>query len=361
MGHFVRSLALARGLVDHFDLTFINGGPLPEGKALPDNVRFEHLPPLRMAEDGLLEGEGDVDAIFAERAARLLALAKAFKPRILIVELYPFGRKKFAVEIDPLIALVRSNGGKVACSVRDVLVNGRIDQAQHDNRAAKRLNAMFDVVLVHSDERIFELGETFRPEMPVAIPIRHTGYVVAQAGSFLGTFETGPTLVTAGGGAVGHALYAAAIQAQHMLWAEKAWSMIMVAGPLFPEADWIDLKVHAEGVPGLTLCRAVPDMATHLQCAGRVVSQCGYNSALEIAQSGIPTLFVPFARGQESEQTIRAERFKALGLCDWVAEDGLDGPALADRLFAVAPHALRQHLDMNGAAKSAQMLMELAA
>jgi predicted glycosyltransferase len=102
-------------------------------------------------------------------------------------------------------------------------------------------------------------------------------------------------------------------------------------------------------------------MRGHLATAGRVVSQCGYNSALEIAQSAVPALYVPFARGQESEQTMRAERFKTLGLCDWLAEDGLDGPALAGRLFALSPGGSRQHLDMNGAANSAQMLRDLAA
>lgn len=361
MGHFVRSLALARGLVDNFDLTFINGGPLPDGKAIPDDMRFEHLPPLRMVEDGTLEGDGDVEAIFAQRRTRLLALAKAFMPSVLIVELYPFGRKKFSAEIDPLIAVVRSYGGKVACSVRDVLVKGRVDQALHDDRAAMCLNKMFDIVLVHSDERIFALGETFDPETSVTIPIRHTGYVIAQAGPTSLAPKSGPTLVTAGGGAVGQALYAAAVAAQPILWKMKAWPMTIVAGPLYPQADWLDLQILADSVPGLTLRRSVPDMATHLRIAGRVVSQCGYNSALEIARSAVPALYVPFARGQESEQTMRAERFKVLGLCDWVSEVGLDGPTLASRLFTLSSDAPRQSLDMDGAATSAAMLRELVA
>jgi predicted glycosyltransferase len=361
LGHFVRSLALAQGIAEHFDLTFINGGPVPEGKALPDNIDFEHLLPLRMAEDGTLEGDGDVETIFAERRARLLALAAALKPSLLIIELYPFGRKKFAVEIDPLIAAVRAGGGKIACSVRDVLVKGRVDQAQHDDRAAKRLNAQFDLVLVHSDERIFALDESFYPQTAVTIPVRHTGYVVHHAASAAPLVRAGATLVTAGGGAVGQTLYAAAVDAQPLLWDAKRWPMTIVAGPLFPETGWTALQARAKNVAGLTLHRAVPDMKTHLSSAGRVVSQCGYNSALEIAQSAVPALYVPFARGQESEQTMRAERFKALGLCEWMAEDGLDGPALAGRLLALSPGGSRQNLDMNGAATSAQMLRDLAA
>jgi predicted glycosyltransferase len=361
MGHFVRSLALAQGIAEYFDLTFINGGPVPDGKVLPDNIHFEHLTPLRMAEDSTLEGDGDVETIFAERRARLLALADVLKPCLLIVELYPFGRKKFAVEIDPLIAAVRAGGGKIACSVRDVLVKGRVDQTQHDDRAAKCLNAQFDLVLVHSDVRIFALGESFCPQTPMTIPVLHTGYVVHHAAPAAPAAGNGATLVTAGGGAVGQALYAAAVDAQPLLWETKRWPMTIVAGPLFPEVDWTALQARAKDVAGLTLHRSVPDMKTHLATAGRVVSQCGYNSALEIAQSAVPALYIPFARGQESEQTMRAERFKALGLCDWVAEDGLDGPALAGRLFALSPGGRRKHLDMNGASTSAELLRELVA
>jgi predicted glycosyltransferase len=361
LGHFVRSLALARGLATQFDLTFVNGGPLPEGQELPADIDFQHLPPLRMRESGLLEGDGDVDKIFAERRARLLNIDEALKPSLLIVELYPFGRKKFAVEIDPLIAAVRSRDGKIVCSVRDVLVNGRVDQARHDERAALRLNAQFDMVLVHSDERIFALEESFRPETAIAIPIRYTGFVVQKRASTSHVPAAGATLVTAGGGAVGRALYEAALDAQSELWDRRRWPMTIVAGPLFPETDWIDLQARSEGVPGLTLHRAVPDMNVHLSSADRVISQCGYNSALEIVRAGVPALYVPFARGRESEQTMRAMRFKALGLCDWVAEEGLDGPKLAHRLAALQHSARRENLSFDGAIVSAQLLTELVA
>lgn len=361
LGHFVRSLALARELATKFDLTFINGGPLPTGKPLPPDVHFEHLPPLRMLDNGQLDGDGEVEAIFATRLARLLALAATLRPSLLIVELYPFGRKKFAVEIDPLIAAVRAHGGKIACSVRDVLVNDRADQARHDDRAARRLNAQFDLVLVHSDERVFALRETFRPATAVTIPVRHTGYVVQPAVPAPPSQRSDTTLVTAGGGAVGHAIYAAAIAAQPLLWARMRWPMTIVAGPLFPEGDWGDLQARAAPVPGLTLHRSVPDMAALLGNAGRVVGQCGYNSALEIAQAAIPALYVPFARNHESEQTMRAMRLTTLGLCEWVAEAGLDGATLADRLLGLSSAAHRQCIDVAGAATSARLLTELAA
>jgi predicted glycosyltransferase len=360
LGHFVRSLTLAEAVAQHFDVTFFNGGPVPQGFELPSNIRFEHLPPLRLQEDGMISGDGDTASLLAKRRDQMLAVASEARPAILIVELYPFGRKKFAVEIDPLIAQVRADGGQIICSVRDVLVNARVDQARHDNRAAATLNAVFDHVLVHTDPQLFDLSESFRPSTPLITPVSHTGYVVRNTAWNMDIKPDGPTLVSAGGGAVGHALYHAAIAAQPRLWAERGWSMTLVAGPLFPEQDWHHLHVLAEGKKGLTLVRSVPSMAPLLGQAGRFVGQCGYNSALEVCQSGLPALFVPFARGQESEQTMRAKKLKELKLADWIPETGLSADMLADKLLTLSPPGDFAQLDLSGAETSARLLKEMA-
>lgn len=359
LGHLVRSLALAQAVSRHFDLVFFNGGPVPQSIPLPRHIRFEHLPPLRMNADGTLAGCGDTAAIFDQRRARMLAIAEETKPRLLIVELYPFGRKKFATELDPLIASVRAGGGKVVCSVRDILVDQRADQARHDERAASCLNAAFDAVLVHADPAFVKIEDSFKPATPLAIPVHHTGFVANTPPS--DPFDPdGPTLVTAGGGIVGQTLYLAAIEAQKLLWRHKKWPMTIVAGPFLPETDWRELSLAARDVGGLTLVRSVPGMAPLLARAGRVVSQCGYNSALEIVGHGRPVLFVPFARGQESEQTARARQLSAAGLAQWLPEQGLTGVALANCLLEIGPPAKAAALKFDGAQCSASLLRELA-
>jgi predicted glycosyltransferase len=359
LGHFVRSLALAEAVAEHFDLIFFNGGPVPQGFELPANIRFEHLPPLRLQEDGSILGEGDTAALLALRRDRMLAAAGDVRPALLIVELYPFGRKKFAVEIEPLIDLVRARGGRISCSVRDVLVNARVDQARHDDRAAATLNEQFDCVLVHTDPNLFALSESFRPSVPLRTEVVHTGYITRNTRQEPRVNIDGFTLVAAGGGAVGHALYRAAIEAQPQLWAERGWAMTLVAGPLYPEEDWRDLRAQAEGREGLTLLRSVPSMAPLLAQAGRFVGQCGYNSALEVCQAGLPALFVPFARGQESEQMMRAEKLKSMGLADIVLESGISGVALAEHLLALTPPRQTAQLDLSGAQTSARLLKEM--
>ena len=219
LGHFVRSLTLAEALTEHFSVTFFNGGPVPQGFNLPDNIRFEHLPQIRMQEDGSIVGDIDIDQLLAERRDHMLSVVRETRATMLVVELYPFGRKKFAAEIDPLIDAVRARGGQVACSVRDVLVTARVDQARHDDRAAQALNRLFDRVLVHTDEKLFALADSFTPATPLSMPVEHTGYIVRSQQPVTRGCVDGPTLVAAGGGAVGQALYRAAVAAQPLLFA----------------------------------------------------------------------------------------------------------------------------------------------
>lgn len=358
LGHFVRSLALAEALSTEFDMLFLNGGPVPAGFSLPPTVRFLNLPPLRLEEDGTLSGTGPVDDILLTRRDMICAEAARLKPALLIVELYPFGRKKFAPEIEPLIATIRSQGGKIVCSVRDILVTQRVDQARHDERAAQRLNALFDMVIVHSDPALFNLAGSFRPATPVRIPVSYSGYIVRPT-DYEDERRLDMTLVAAGGGAVGMPLYRVAVAAQRELHMKQGWSMTLVAGPLLPETEWEELNQLAQGTDGLTLHRSVPSLQPLISRSARFAGQCGYNSALEILQSRTPALFVPFARGQESEQTERARTLASLGQAEWLHPDDLTPESLAERLLRLAPPSALCSIDLRGAANSAALLSEL--
>ncbi|MCB0994393.1 MAG: hypothetical protein KDB21_04840, partial [Acidimicrobiales bacterium] len=46
LGHLVRSMALADGLREHFDVVLLNGGRLPDGTVVPEGVEVVNLPPL---------------------------------------------------------------------------------------------------------------------------------------------------------------------------------------------------------------------------------------------------------------------------------------------------------------------------
>lgn len=78
------------------------------------------------------------------------------------------------------------------------------------------------------------------------------------------------------------------------------------------------------------------------------VSQCGYNTALDILQAGTPALVVPFAEGNEDEQTRRAQRLEQLGAVRMLAPQHLAAATLAEEILALLrfrPQPLTLNLD----------------
>jgi predicted glycosyltransferase len=166
--------------------------------------------------------------------------------------------------------------------------------------------------------------------------------------------------VSAGGGAAGHALFAAAIHAQATLWKQYRIPMRLIAGPLLPEPQWQRLRELATGREGMELVRSVPDMAAEFQSAGLSLSQCGYNTALEIVQSGVRALVVPYAEGREDEQMNRARRLETLGVIRILDPAGISAARLAAEMSMTTNGPSPQlALDMSGAANTSRILKQM--
>ena len=353
LGHLVRSLALGEALAEHFRVTILCGGAVPRSLPLPDGVEIVSLPPIHAEGSGLSSSDPSVDLAraFALRRELILGVLEAHCPDAVVVELFPFGRKKLAHELVPFLEAARAQGAVTVSSVRDLLVS-REDGASHDERAAELANRLLDAVLVHSDPWFARLEETFRPRTPLRVPVWHTGFVVRPRRGLRATPAKARVVVSAGGGRVGAPLLCAAVDAHRLLGGRM--DMTVIAGPFLPEPQWTRLHRQADGV---LLRRSVPDLGAELATASASVSQCGYNTALEVVSCGIPALVVPFAAPGEDEQTRRAERLARRGAVRVLPPEVLSPAALADELerlldFRPAPHAL----DLGGGAGSAELL-----
>src|SRR5215210_1514821 len=310
LGHLVRTFSLASALAGRFRVTILCGGELPDTLRRPDGVEVVALPPLGGVRGALVSRDAGVDAPCALAVRRDLVLyaLRARRPAAVVVELFPFGRKKLAGELVPLLEAARAAGAVTACSVRDLLVT-RDDDGRHDERASLTANAPLDAVLVHADPRLARLEDTFRPRTPLSVRVHHTGFVVRGERLVPPTHANGTprVLVSAGGGRVGGPLLRAAADAHRLL---DGVETTLVAGPFLPEDEW---RALPRGVPGLHLRRSVPDLGGELATATASVSQCGYNTALDVLRSGLPALVVPFAAPGEDEQTRRATHLARLG------------------------------------------------
>ena len=365
IGHLTRSFAIADALTADFRVVFLNGGPLPSGTRVPAGVEIVSLPPLGMDEGHGLVSRGTLPLTEAKRrrGQAVLGVLRALRPAVLLVELFPFGRKKFAFELLPLLKAARRMAPRapvVVCSLRDILVGGRADQDHYDERARWITDRYFDLVLVHADPAFARLEESFRPRRPLRTPVRYTGFVVPERDAVEAPRRGSYVLVSAGGGAVGRPLFAAALEAQALLASRPRRTMRLIAGPLLPEAEWQALRDASVGRGGVDLRRSVPDMGAELRSAGLSVSQCGYNTALEIARSGAPALVVPYGDGGEDEQMNRARRLENLGVLRVLAPSELTGARLAAEIVALAEFRPRPAaLDCGGAGHTAAILTEM--
>ncbi len=270
MGHFVRSLAIARALGEAFDVHFLNGGRPPQGLPMPPGVTFHHLAPLGMDADAQLvslDPDFTVEQAKQRRSEYIMALFAQRAPEVLVTELYPFGRKKFAFELDPLVRAARARQALVVCSVRDLLVSQRPDQQRHDDRTAAKLHADFDAVIVHSDPKFARLEESFRPAQQPRTQIVYSGFVAPHDTCARTEARENRVLVSAGGGLVGAPLFRAALAMHGLTFARTQRPMTIVAGPFLPENEWHALRGTAAGMASVTMLRSVPDLCALMRAS----------------------------------------------------------------------------------------------
>ena len=105
-----------------------------------------------------------------------------------------------------------------------------------------------------------------------------------------------------------------------------------------------------------------PDLPAELRAAAGSVSQCGYNTVLDVLRSRVPALVVPFAAGREDEQTRRAVRLACLDAVRFLEAGRADGATLAAEIRALVdfrPTPLP--LDTDGARVTAQIVTDALA
>lgn len=370
MGHMVRSREIVKGLGE-FDVCFVNGGEPVEGFAFPAAVRVVQLPPIRS--DAAFLAIDATEAVKAERARILLALLDEVDPDVAVIEMFPFGRRKFAFELIPFLEEIRRCGKRtrVVSSVRDILV-GKRDQARHEEQACGWLNEYFDLVMVHADPRFQQLGETFLRAGEIRCAISYTGFVAERCAVTARRAEARRAatpdrirlIASAGGGRVGFPLLSAAIAASRQLATWLAHDLVVFTGPYLSAGEFSQLAALAEDAPWIRLERFAPDFVDQMAAADLLLSMAGYNTCMNILTTGIRALVLPFTGNQNEEQTIRARKLAALGLLGVLSEAGLEPVALAARisqaLAAPPPAAVAEPLNLNGVAATAALLERVA-
>lgn len=318
IGHLKRAALLARGMAAAgLDVSVVLGGRQVPGISFDGCARI--LLPAVHAADATFkllrdeDGQPIDDAWRDRRAARLMLEYQSIRPDVLMVELFPFGRRMFAFELLPLLSAARaaSSPPRIVCSLRDILV--RKPGAERDRKSIACARACFDRILIHGDERLVPIEASYPAISEVKDLLSYTGYVVDRSDveeprpSPIGA---GEVIVSVGGGAVGLPLLRAALQAKPICGlANRTWRLI--AGPNLPDDAFSELAWSKP--PGVIVERWRDDLPAMLRNCALSISQAGYNTVMDLLRAGARAVLVPFAEPGESEQTLRAAILEARG------------------------------------------------
>jgi len=354
IGHLKRAATLAEALrAAGFRVLLVSGGAPVSGIAV--DVQLAPASAADMMFRTLLDENGrPVDEGWKRaRAAALLDVWRASRADVLLIELFPFGRRQMRFELMPLLEDARRlvPRPRVVCSVRDLL-QPRPDRERETADLALRF---FDHILVHGDPQLASFERTFGAARALQERLHYTGYVVAPAPNVAAAGSE--VLVSAGGGAVGRRLLEAAIAArEHTLLRGSTWRLL--AGINCSDTDFRDLGRMTR--PGIVLERSRADFQQLLAGCALSVSQAGYNTVAETLQARVRAVLVPFAAGDETEQSLRAELLAARGAAVVVPEAALTSEALAHAVNRAArmPRPAADLVDLRGAERSAELIRE---
>jgi predicted glycosyltransferase len=356
IGHLRRAALIARAIqAAGLDLRFVSGGA-PAGEVDIGVGELIQLPPAVAADvhfSAILDQEGrPIDDVWRDRRRRLLLAAfEVEHPDLVLVEMFPFGRRQFAFELLPLLEAAKARGLPTAVSLRDILVAKSKPERIAETVAVVR--RLVDRVLVHGDPRLVGLEATFPGAAEIADRLVYTGYVADPMAPETAA-EGAEVLVSAGGGAVGGPLLRAALAARPATsLAEAPWRLI--AGPNLPAAEFAGLQDSAPA--GVTVERFRSDFPALLARSRLSLSQAGYNTVMDILAVGARALVLPFAEGAESEQSLRARLLAERGLLS-LMEPPIEPTRLAAAIEAalLRPRPQPGALDLDGAAETARQL-----
>lgn len=307
--------------------------------------------------------------IQAMRQEIICSATMRFRPDIFLVDHMPHGTMG---ELLPTLRALKAAKAqtKVVLGLRDILDAPQVvEERWHTEGAYAAVEEFYDLVLIYGMRELFDMAEHYGFSPLIRARARYCGYVCpapadrrrqpVRAG-LNGHGDAQLIVVMAGGGADAYPMMRATLDALPLLRQQHLYCLV-ITGPFMPADLQHDLQARAATLPAQVLT-AVDDTYSYLEEADLVIAMAGYNTTVEILQSGKRAILVP-RRGPSAEQRMRAKLFAAKG---WVAM--LDPDELhPDRFAALITTTLAQRAqpttpiapDLEGLNSSADHLLAL--
>ncbi|MBE9045229.1 glycosyl transferase [Pleurocapsales cyanobacterium LEGE 10410] len=364
MGHLIRSTEIVRGLIPDFQICLINGGQVIEEFEFPPEIEVINIPAvktdrefneLRPVDDSLT-----MTQVEETRKSILLATCDRFKPDILIIELFPFGRRRFSGELIPLLEKAQSMGTKIVSSVRDIIVTKQ-NQQRHEEKVCRLIDRYFDMLLIHGDPNLVKLNLSFARVADLNCLVHYTGYVVQpQPESRQITLAKPTILVSVGGGRFGHDLLECVARSAPILQDKIPHQIQMFTGPFCPESVFDKLQQLSQGQENLTCDRYTTNLLDYMQQADLSIGMSGYNTTMNILSTGVRAMMMAFQGNNDKEQETRLKKLASLGRVKMISPQDLEPEMFACNIIDYLQQKPTElSLDLNGVKNTSNYLQQL--
>lgn len=347
LGHIRRTMAIARHLNGSgVNILILTGSPIAGRFQIPEGIDFVRVPGMiKRSNTVYVPHSINIDAHHALhiRQSIIQATARAFDPKLFIVDKVPLGLKG---ELEPTLQWFKQERpeAKIVLGLRDIL-----DDPESTRREWEHKNFASVLEELYSEIWIYGNKDFFDPVKEYAIPeslnrkIVYTGYiprpVPPQKYFDKGKGRKKLVVVTTGGGGDGYPVLDNFLKMLEQN-GKAPYRSLVITGPFIPR-DQLDELVERAKAVNVPLVAFVKKIERKLAEADLIVSMGGYNTVCEILSLRKSSLIIP-RETPRLEQRIRAEILKKRGLTEFLPWDELSPEGLYEKVNTLLSNSEEQ-------------------
>ena len=347
LGHIRRTLAIASHLrTPNVNILIITGSPIVGRFSFPPQIDFVRVPGMiKMTNEEYLPLSIKINTRHALKIRQTIitSTAKAFQPRLFIVDKAPLGLKR---EIIPTLQWINRCHGhtKTVLGLRDIMDDAASTKKDWEAKGVYDvLDRYYSEIWVYGNQDFYDPIREYHIPKDISRKMVFTGYIsrtVPKTGEISEVrreqrLDRGQKLVvvTTGGGGDGYDHMDAYLRMLEAWGESPPFQTVMVTGPFMPKKRRMEIFNRARRIKVRTY-RFYRRMERLIGAADVVVCMGGYNTICEILSQGKPSLIIPREQPRR-EQLIRAQILYEHNLADFIPWHQVDPKLLRHKLLTM--------------------------
>jgi predicted glycosyltransferase len=347
LGHIRRTMAIATHLIaKNVNILILTGSPIVGRFSFPEGIDFVRVPGMIKRSNTIYVPHTiNIDAHHALhiRQSIIEATAKAFDPKLFIVDKVPLGLKG---ELKPTLEWFRNNRPKtkIVLGLRDVLDDAESTRREWEQKKFEEvLDELYSEIWIYGNKDLYDPVVEYAMPERISRKVVYTGYIPRPRPPRK-YFDKGKgrkklVVVTTGGGGDGYPVldnYLGMLEQN----GSSPFRSLVITGPFIPR-DQLDELVERARARNVPLVSFMKKIERKLAEADLIISMGGYNTICEVLSLQKNSLIIP-REDPRMEQRIRAEMMKARGLVDFIPWGELSPARLHEKISQLLEHPEEQ-------------------